>query len=110
MGFWFWFWLWAGLILGALIAVGLIGKSLFDRALSAGHQASRLAEKAALLSKAIEAKPKLSAPESSVLADPAVAQARLRALQKAKIKKQEQRQRRLIKSLKRFDPNESRFH
>lgn len=110
MGFWVWFWIWTVLIFASLVTFGFIGKSLFNKLGSAGHQVTRLAEKALALSRAIEQKPELSAPESSLLVDPAVAQVRLQALRKAKIKKKQQRQRRLIKSLKRFDPNESRFH
>jgi heme exporter protein D len=110
MGFWPWFWIWTALSISALALIALVAKSLYNKLESAGHQAKRLLEKTTALASAIEEKPKISAPESSLLADPAIAKARLLVLQKMKIKKQEQRQRRLIASLKRFDPNESRFH
>jgi flagellar biosynthesis/type III secretory pathway M-ring protein FliF/YscJ len=110
MGFWAWLWVWVGLSVLALMVFGFIGKSLFNKLGAAGHQAERLAQKAQVLAEAIQKKPNLDRPQDSVLADPASARARLIALQKAKVKKQQQRQRRLIASLKRFDPNESRFH
>lgn len=110
MGFWPWFWIWTALAISALLIYALIAKSLWIKLMSAGHQAMRLQDKATNLVTALEAKPKLVAPDSSLLADPAIARARLLGIQKAKIKKQEQRRRRLISSLKRFDPNESRFH
>lgn len=110
MGFWAWLWVWVGLSVLALMVFGFIGKSLFNKLGAAGHQAERLAQKAQILAEAIQNKPNLDRPQDSVLADPASARARLIALQKAKVKKQQQRQRRLIASLKRFDPNESRFH
>ena len=110
MGFWAWFWIWVALSATSLIAFGFIAKSLFNKLSAAAHQAQRLAEKANTLAVAFETKPSLERPQDSVLADPVVARARLRALQKAKVKKQERRQRRLIASLKHFDPNESRFH
>ena len=110
MGFWAWLWVWVALSVLALMVFGFIGKSLFNKLGAAGHQAERLAQKAQILAEAIQNKPNLDRPQDSVLADPASARARLIALQKAKVKKQQQRQRRLIASLKRFDPNESRFH
>ena len=110
MGFWTWFWVWAGLSVLALVVFGFIGKSLFNKLGAAGHQAQRLAQKAQVLADAMQNKPSLERPQDSVLADPTAARARLIALQKSKVKKQQQRQRRLIASLKRFDPNESRFH
>jgi flagellar biosynthesis/type III secretory pathway M-ring protein FliF/YscJ len=103
-----WLWTWASLAVASLAILGLILKSVFNRLLSAGHQAERLANKLEALSK-LEDKPKLASPESSILQDPAIALGRRKELLKARIKKQEQRQRRLIASLKRFDPNESRF-
>ena len=110
MGFWASFWMWLSLSVGALVALGFVGKSLFNKLESAAHQFGRLAENANKLAAAIETKPVIERPADSVLADPAIARVRLRALQKAKVKKQEQRQRRLIASLKRFNPDESRFH
>ena len=110
MGFWAWLWIWTGLVVAALVLLGFIGKSLFNKLSDAGHQVARLADRGMGLAKAAQDKPVVQAPESSILADPTIAQARVRALRRAKVKKHEQRQRRLIKSLKRFDPNESRFH
>lgn len=110
MGFWSWFWIWIVLSLVALVSFGFMAKSLLNKLGAAGHQADRLAQKAQVLADALHNKPSLERPQDSVLADPTRARARLIALQKAKIKKQQQRQRRLIASLKRFDPNESRFH
>lgn len=110
MGFWSWFWIWTALSISALALLALIAKSLYNKLESAGHQAKRMLDKTIALASALEEKPEISAPESSLLADPAIAKARLLGLQKARVKKEEQRQRRLIASLKRFDPNESRFH
>jgi ribosomal protein S15P/S13E len=110
MGFWPWFWIWIGLGLSSLIVLALIASSLYNKLGTAAHQANRLLEKAKNLANAIETKPKVVSPQSSVESDPAIAKARRLKLQKQKIKKQEQRRRRLIASLKRFDPNESRFH
>lgn len=110
MGFWAWFWIWLSLGAAALAMLALVAKSLFNKLGSAAHQVERMASQAQALANALETKPTLERPSDSVLADPAVARARLIALQKAKIKKHEKRQRRLIASLKRFDPNESRFH
>ena len=110
MDFWGLFWLWLSLVIAALVGLLLIAKSLLNKLGSAAHQAQRLATEAQKLAKALETKPILERPTDSVLADPAIAKGRLLALRKAKIKKHEKRQRRLIASLKRFDPNESRFH
>jgi flagellar biosynthesis/type III secretory pathway M-ring protein FliF/YscJ len=110
MGQTFWIWTWAILVLLALIVFGFIFKSLFNSLLSAAHQLERVTQKLDELAKLLDEKPKVENPESSLLKDPGIALARRRELLKAKIKKQEQRQRRLIASLKRFDPNESRFH
>ena len=110
MGFWAWFWIWLSLGVISLVLLAFAAKSLFNKLGSAAHQVERLAGQAQALATALEAKPTLERPSDSVLADPAVARARLIYLRKAKIKKQQKRQRRLIASLKRFDPNESRFH
>ena len=110
MGFWAWFWVWVCLSVCALVAFGFIAKSLLNKLGAAGHQAERLAQKTQALAAAMQNRPNLERPQDSVLANPASARARLLALRKARVKKQQQRQRRLIASLKRFDPNESRFH
>lgn len=104
-----WVWIWVALVIVSLAILGLILKSVFNRLVSAGHQAERLANKLETLTALLEDKPKLTSPESSLLQDPAIALSKRKELLKARIKKQEQRQRRLIASLKRFDPNESRF-
>ena len=110
MGFWAWFWVWVVLSVSTLVIFGLILKSLFNKLGEAEHQAERIVQKAQVLTRALQSKPDLQKPQDSVLANPTSARARLIALRKAKVKKQQQRQRRLIASLKRFDPNESRFH
>ena len=110
MGFWAWFWIWLGLGVAAIALLALYAKSLFNKLGSAAHQVEALSKKAQALANALETKPTIERPTDSVLADPVAARARLNALRKAKIKKHEMRQRRLIASLKSFDPNESRFH
>jgi F0F1-type ATP synthase delta subunit len=105
-----WIWIWVGLAIGALAFLALILKSVFNSLMEAGHQAERLTEKLDKLATLLDEKPQLTAPESSLLKNPAIALEERKQLLKARIKKQEQRQRRLIASLKRFDPNESRFH
>lgn len=106
----FWVWTWVALVIGALVFLGLILKSLLNRLHSAAHQLERITIQLEQLSLLANDKPQMANPENSVLAEPGVALARRRGLVKARIKKQEQRQRRLIASLKSFDPNESRFH
>lgn len=105
-----WLWIWIALVLASLAVLGLLLKSVFNRLLSAGHQAGRLAVKLEILSALLDEKPEIGDSESSVLKDPAAVSAERKTFLKARTKKQEQRQRRLIASLKRFDPNESRFH
>ena len=103
-------WLWIGLSLASITVLGLILKSLYNRMMSAAHQLQRMSGKLEALAKALEDKPVLSAPENSILVDQAAVAARRKLLVKARIKKDQLRQRRLIASLKRFDPNESRFN
>ena len=110
MGFWAWFWIWLSMGAVALTLLALAAKSLLNKLGSAVHQVDRMAKQARALVEAIENKPTLERPSDSVLADPARVRFRLMNLRKAKIKKHQKRQRRLIASLKRFDPNESRFH
>ena len=110
MGQTFWIWTWAILAVSALAVFGFIFRSLFNSLLSATHQLERVTVKLEKLANLLDEKPTLENPESSLLKDPSIAIARRKGILKAKIKKQEQRQRRLIASLKRFDPNESRFH
>lgn len=104
-----WFWIWLALIIASSAVIGLLLKSVFNRLLDAAHQAQRLADKLELLSSKLEQKPTLEPVENSVLEEPGLVRQRRQRLLKARIKKQEQRQRRLIASLKSFDPNESRF-
>ena len=110
LGFWFWFWVWAGLGVSALVVLAFIGKSLYNRLLSAAHQGERIMEKVASLTSALEQKPTLEKPRANLNDEPQLAVARLNALKKVKNKKKQDRQRRLIASLRNFDPNESRFH
>lgn len=110
MGFWAWFWIWLSMGAVALTLLALAAKSLLNKLGSAVHQVDRMAKQARALVEEIENKPTLERPSDSVLADPARVRFRLMNLRKAKIKKHQKRQRRLIASLKRFDPNESRFH
>lgn len=102
--------MWTALSLTATGLLGLILKSLLNRLGSVGHQVSRLSDKLSALESARQSQATIELPESSLLHDPAIAQAKRRALQKAKNKKHDERQRRLIASLKRYNPNESRFH
>ena len=46
MGFWVSFWMWLSLSVGALVALGFVGISLFNKLESAAHQFGRLAENA----------------------------------------------------------------
>ena len=110
MSFWVWFWIWVALAIGAVAVFVAIGISLLRRVSGINEQAKPLVEKLASLSQLADTKLQLAKPESSLLADPAIAVARKQALRKAKIKKQQARERRLIASLKQFNPNESRFH
>ena len=110
MGQSFWIWSWVVLVLSSLVFLAFLLKSLLNKAMSATHQLERVTQKLEQLSKLLEDKPVLAKPESALLQDPTIAMRRRKGLLKSKIKKQEQRQRRLIASLKRFDPNESRFH
>ncbi|MEN9956034.1 MAG: hypothetical protein RLY34_841 [Actinomycetota bacterium] len=110
MGQSFWIWTWVALGLLSTVFFAFLLKSLLNKAMSAAHQLERVTQKLERLSKLLEDKPVLAKPESALLQDPAIAIRRRKELLKSKIQKQEQRQRRLIASLKRFDPNESRFH
>jgi hypothetical protein len=110
MSFWVWFWIWFALIISSLGTFIAIGLSLLRRLARANDQAKPLIVKLESLSQLAATKPQVAKPESSLLAEPAIAVARKQALQRAKIKKQQARERRLIASLKQFNPNESRFH
>ncbi|MEY4321927.1 MAG: hypothetical protein RL167_655 [Actinomycetota bacterium] len=110
MSFWIWFWIWTALIISALGVFTAIGFSLMKRLSEVSEQAKPLVAKMESLSQLAATKTQVPKPENSLLADPAVTIARRQALQKAKIKKQQAQERRLIASLKQFNPNESRFH
>lgn len=109
IGGWGWLWIWATLIVASLALFGFITKSLFNRASGVLHQFSKLLTKATILSDLANQAMAVNKPESSINRDPKTVLAERRRLQKAKDKKKELRQRRLIASLKKFDPNESRF-
>lgn len=105
----FWILLWSGLILGSLVINMLIFKSLFNRGVAVLFQLNKMAVKSLSLAQKFGLKPLLEKPESSINKDPVIAIAKRRSLLKTRLKKQEQRQRRLIESLKRRKPIERRF-
>jgi hypothetical protein len=110
MGFWAWFFIWAALGLASLVILGLIGKSLFNKSLEVAHQIGKVATEAQKLADLIDSRENPIAKPQSVLITPETASTQRRSFLKAKAKKREDRTRILIKSLKKFDPNESRFH
>lgn len=109
IGGWGWFWIWIFLGATALVIFGLLAKYLLNKFLEVAHQISRLVEKTDALISISRQKLKVENPEPSLKKDSKIEVSKRRALLKAKQKKKEQRQRRLIASLKKFDPNESRF-
>lgn len=109
MGFWAWFWIWVALIVGSLAVFGLIGKGLFNRALSVLHQVNQVAPNVQKLFDALEAKPKAEDLESDLLTTLEELDEKRRVLLQRKSKKRAQRQRRLINAIKNIDVNESRF-
>lgn len=109
MGFWGIFWLWSLLLLGSLTFFAFLGMSLFNRLSAVAHQAERVAKRLEKLANELSKRPDLRRSTDSVLADPIELQLRRRNILKARTKKLEKRQRRLIASLKRFDSRESRF-
>jgi hypothetical protein len=104
-----WILLWSGLFLGSLMINLLILKSLYNRGVSALFQLNKIAVKSLALAEKIGLKPIVERPESSIDKDPAIALSRRRGLLKSRLKKQQQRQRRLIESLKRKKSIERRF-
>jgi hypothetical protein len=110
VGFWAWFWIWCGLAAGALVVFGFIARSLFIRLEGVMHQLERILVHAEGLSAVMEAPADYVGPESNVLDNPDVLIAKRAQLLNDKAKKREARQRRLIRSLKNFNPDESRFH
>jgi hypothetical protein len=105
----FWVLFWSGLILGSLVINLLISKSLYNRSLAVVFQLNKLTVKSLALAEKISLKPLVERPESSIDKDPAIALTERRSLLKSRLKKQQQRQRRLIESLKRRKPIERRF-
>jgi hypothetical protein len=105
----FWILFWTGLFLGSLLINLLILKSLYNRAVSVLFQLNKIASKSLALAEKVGFKPLLERPESSINKDPAIAIAKRISLLKSRLKKQQQRQRRLIESLKRRKPIERRF-
>lgn len=105
----FWVLFWSGLILGSLVINLLIFKSLYNRSLAVVFQLNKLKVKSLALAEKIGLKPLVERPESSIDKDPAIALTERRSLLKSRLKKQQQRQRRLIESLKRRKPIERRF-
>jgi hypothetical protein len=105
----FWVLLWSGLFLGSLLVNILIFKSLYNRAVSVLFQLNKMAVKSLALAEKVGLKPILERPESSINKDPAIALAKRRGLLKSRLRKQQQRQRRLIESLNRRKSIERRF-
>ncbi len=110
MGFWAWFCIWTTLGIAALSVLGLIAKSLFNRAMDVLHQINRLEPKVSNLLSATQRKGTAKKPANSIDQDPRLARAAWSKLLVAKAKNRQARQRRLIASLKAFKPEESRFH
>lgn len=109
MDFWTVFWIWFALVVSALVVLALIGYSLFQKGASVFRQASKLSPILEKLHEAIDQPPNIASPESNLNDDPKVHVRARQQLLRAKAKKREDRQRRLIKQLKEFDPKESRF-
>jgi len=109
MGTTFWVLFWVVLFLVAGAVNMLILRSLYNRSLGVVFQLNKIALKSVALAEKIGLKPLVERPESSINQDPAVAISNRRILLKSRLKKQQQRQRRLIESLKRRKPIERRF-
>lgn len=103
-GFQFWIWIWLSVFLMSSVFMALLLKSLYNRLMSASHQAERLVKKIETLS-IVEFE--IEKPTSSIDIDPAIAQARAQLLKRARIKKLKQRQRRL--GSRRFESDEGGF-
>jgi hypothetical protein len=110
MGFWAWFWIWIALAIGALAVFAFIGRSLFNRAVAVFYQISKVSVKAQELVALIESHEKAPKKGPSELISPEQAAGKRLSFLKAKAKKREERQRILIRSLKKYDSTESRFH
>lgn len=105
----FWVFFWLGLVISALVVNLLILRSLYLRGVAVVFQLNKIAVKSLALAEKIGLKPLVDRPESSLNKDPIIAVAKRKQLLKMRLKNQQQRQRRLIESLKRRKPNESRF-
>lgn len=105
----FWLLLWSGLIVGLLVINLLILKSLYNRGVAVLFQLNKIAVKSLSLAEKVGFKPLVERPESSIDKDPTIAMTERRALLKTRLRKQQQRQRRLIESLRRRKPIERRF-
>lgn len=103
-GFQFWVWVWLALFLISSVFMTLLLRSLYNRLMSASHQAERLVKKIENLN-IVELE--IEKPTSSIDVDPAIAQARAQMLKRARIKKLKQRQRRL--GARRFESDEGGF-
>ena len=110
MGFWAWFWIWMALAASSLVVFAFIGRSLFNRSLAVFHQISRVATKAQELVDLIGSQDRTLSKEHTPLLSPEQAAFKRLSFLKAKAKKREDRQRILIRSLKKYDSKESRFH
>lgn len=110
MGFWAWFWIWVALSLMSLTVFGFIGRSLFHRAIRVAHEIAKVATETQKLTELIGSHQKAPSHGPSPLITPEQAASKRLRFLKAKAKKREERQRILIRSLKKYDSNESRFH
>ncbi|MEY4423383.1 MAG: hypothetical protein RLZZ258_486 [Actinomycetota bacterium] len=109
MDFWAWFWIWTTLIVSAVAVLGIITVGLWNRLSEVLHQFERLATNSEALQAAMVKPDDVARPEDNLLDDPSELVAKRRRLIASKQKKHETRQRRLIESLKHFNPDESRL-
>jgi len=110
MGFWAWFGIWAALVVLSLVAFAFIGRSLFNRSMAVAHQVSKVAAQAQQLVDQIGSHTKSASQGVAPLISLEDATSKRQRYLKAKAKKREDRQRILIRSLKKYDSKESRFH
>lgn len=110
MGFWAWFWIWVALTVLSLVVFAFIGRSLFNRAVAVAHQVSKVAAQAQNLVDLIGSHTKAPSKGATALITLEEAASKRLHYLKAKAKKREKRQRILIRSLKKYDSKESRFH
>ncbi len=110
MGFWAWFWIWVALVVLSLVAFAFIGRSLFNRSMAVAHQVSKVATQAQKLVDLIGSHTMTASQGVAPLISLEDAMSKRQRYLKAKAKKREERQRILIRSLKKYDSKESRFH